>query len=81
MAERNWETRKVIYCDHVQCQVALEVEVVYPSEHMPEQLPRVLSRRCSRGVECNLIEKATCLWAGTNPHHDPFKVVGKSEKR
>lgn len=78
MAIRVWETRQTIYCDHAGCQVALEVEMVYPPEHLPEQLPRLLAHRCSRGIECNLIEKATCLWAGTNPNHDPFKKGGRS---
>lgn len=73
MAEKAWETVKTIHCDHVECDVALEVEVVYPSEHLPEQLPRLLARRCSRGVECSLMEKAACIWAGTNPNYDPFE--------
>lgn len=73
MSKRVWETTKTFYCDHIGCQVALEVEVAYPSEHLPEQLPRILARRCSRGVECNLIEKVSCIWSGTNPNYDPLK--------
>lgn len=72
MAETAWEKSKTIYCDHVDCQVALEVEVAYPSEHLPDQLPRILARRCSHGKECSLLEKAACVWAGTNPNYDPF---------
>mgnify|MGYP005871497745 CR=1 FL=1 len=72
MAEKEWKDIKIIYCDHVDCQVALQGQVVYPAEWMPDQPPRILAQRCSRGMECNLYQKAVCYWAGTNPDVDPF---------
>ena len=72
MAERLWEIVKTMYCDHVGCQVALESEVVYPAEWLPDQAPRILAHRCSHGIHCSLYDKPTCVWAGTNPGYDPF---------
>jgi hypothetical protein len=72
MARRNWQVTKIRYCEQVGHEIALETEVVYPAEHLPDQPPRVLARRCSNAVECNLMEKATCKWCGTNPVHEPM---------
>lgn len=72
MAEKKWETLKVQYCDRVGCEVSLDAEVVYPAEFMPDQAPRLVSKRCSRGLECNQMDNLTCVWAGTNPLYDPF---------
>lgn len=73
MIKKEWVDRKTVYCDRAGCQVALQVELAVPPEHLPEQLPRILARRCSHGLECNLIEKASCIWSGTNPDYDLFK--------
>jgi len=72
MAHRTWQTIKVRYCHHVNEDVALEADVVYPAEWLPESAPRVFAHRCSRALACNLEEKASCVWAGTNPAFDPF---------
>jgi hypothetical protein len=72
MAEKQWKIIKVRFCDHVDCEVDLEVEEVYPSEMMPDQPPRIRAHRCSRGVECSLFDKVACQWAGSNPVYDPF---------
>jgi len=67
MAEKHWETIKVQYCEHVDCDVSLDGEFVYPAEFMPDQPARLVAKRCSRGVECNQWNNMTCVWAGTNP--------------
>jgi len=72
MANRSWQTIKVCYCQHVQAEVGLEAELVYPAEWLPDQPPRVLARRCSQGITCNLDGRPSCIWAGTNPTFDPF---------
>jgi len=72
MVERNWEISKVCYCDHVKTEVALEAEVLYPIDILPDS-PRVLAHRCSHGVQCNRYATAACIWAATNPDHDPFR--------
>lgn len=72
MAEKTWEVSKVCFCQHVNQNVALEAEVIYPIDFLPDQ-PRLLGHRCSLGLQCNRFEKATCVWAGTNPDHDPFQ--------
>lgn len=72
MAYRTWQTIKVCYCPHVKAEVGLEAELVYPAEWLPDQAPRVLARRCSCGMNCNLVDHPSCVWAGTNPNFDPF---------
>ncbi len=72
MAERIWEVSKVRYCDHVKREVSLEAEVLYPADFLPDP-PRVLAHRCTLGQQCNLFAKPACIWAGTNPDHDPYR--------
>lgn len=67
-----WKSIKVQHCERVDEEVALEARVVYPASFLPEQPPRILAHRCSKSLECNQIDKPTCLWAGTLPGHDPF---------
>ena len=73
MAYRNWEVIKVSYCDHAGEEVSLEAEIVYPPIHLPDQAPRIVAHRCSRGLACNSFNQPSCCWAGTNPGYDPFK--------
>jgi len=72
MAEKKWEAIKICYCEHVRQQVFLEAEVMYPNDFLPDP-PRLLSHRCSKGMECNQYNQAVCVWAGTNPDVDPFR--------
>ncbi|MFH1906775.1 MAG: hypothetical protein ABIL11_05255 [Chloroflexota bacterium] len=78
MAERVWEVSKVCYCEHANREVALETQVVYPIDFLPDQPPRVTARRCSHGMICqqafgNQFAQPACIWAGTNPDYDPFR--------
>lgn len=72
MAVRTWETLKVRYCDHAGTKVCLEADVVYPSEWLPDQAPRIMAHRCSNAINCNLDQQPSCVWAGTNPTFDPY---------
>jgi hypothetical protein len=72
MSYLTWKSIKECECERIGEEVALEVQLVYPSEFLPDQPPRVLAHRCSKGLECNLIEKPACVWAGTSPGYDPF---------
>lgn len=74
MAEKIWRGIKTIKCTHIGCDVELEVQEVYPADFMPDQMVRVTGHRCSHGVSCSLDDAHTCVWAGTNPGYDPFKV-------
>ncbi|MCL4269320.1 MAG: hypothetical protein KJZ72_07235 [Anaerolineales bacterium] len=67
MAEKVWQIEKVKYCEHVEQEVAIENEVVYPADQLPDQPPRVIAHRCSHALECNMIEKPACSLCGTNP--------------
>lgn len=72
MAVKQWEVLQTSFCERANLDVALEVEVVYPAEFLPEQAPRVQAHRCSNGMECGLFSRPTCTWAGTLPSYDPF---------
>ena len=72
MAVKVWQPIKIAYCQHVGAEVALEAELIYPAEWLPEQQPRVHAHRCSCGIDCNLDGRPSCVWAGTNPLIDPF---------
>jgi hypothetical protein len=77
MAEKKWQIIMVRYCEHAAQEVEFEVELVLPAENLPEQPPRVLAHRCSRGLACNIFDEPSCIWAGTNPDFDPFQELGK----
>jgi hypothetical protein len=72
MARKEWEPIKISFCHHKGQEVTLEAEVIYPSDIMPFQQPRIVAHRCSKALECNLEGKGSCIWAGTNPMIDPF---------
>lgn len=72
MAFRTWEVSKISFCEHVGHEIALESEVVYPAEHLPDQPPRLVSRRCSNALACNGMEKPGCEWCGLRPDHQPI---------
>lgn len=72
MTVRTWEVSKIKYCEYVGHEIALEAEVVYPAEHLPEQSPRVIAHRCSNAIICNQLDKPVCVWCGTNPNHQPL---------
>ncbi|MCI0521176.1 MAG: hypothetical protein L0Z70_13095 [Chloroflexi bacterium] len=72
MTVKLWETIKTHYCHHVQAEVGFQADLVYPPEWLPDQPPRILARRCTQGLGCNLDERASCTWAGSNPGIDPF---------
>ncbi len=72
MSIKSWEVIHTRYCHHTGQVVALEAELVYPSEWLPDQSPRLLAHRCSQALGCNLDGRPSCIWAGTNPAIDPF---------
>ncbi len=72
MVHRTWQTIKVRYCEHAGSEVEMEAELLFPADHLPDQGPRVIAHRCSRAIACNLDNRASCVWAGTNPAFDPF---------
>jgi hypothetical protein len=74
MTSEAWQPIRICYCHHVGQDVALEAEIVYPADMLPDE-PRVLAHRCSHGLDCNLDGRSSCLWAGTNPAIDPFVVL------
>lgn len=70
-------TRRTVLIDTGGCEyrpgrAELIEERVYPADPIPDLAGyRVVSRRCSRAVECNLAG-VPCKWAFLNPFNDPF---------
>jgi len=79
VATRTWQTVQRRYCDHVNCEVYLDAEIVLPAEHLPEQAARIIGHRCSHAAGCNLDDRPSCIWAGTNPNYDPFLEEAEEE--
>jgi hypothetical protein len=75
MVDKKWEVIKVCYCQRVDQEVALEAEMIYAAEFLPDQPARILAHRCSEGMHCNQDDRSACMWAGTNPVFDPFLDV------
>lgn len=75
MAVKRWEQIKTIYCERAQQTAALEVEVIYPADTLPEWSQRVVSHRCSLAVNCEVRGVGNCYWTGENPLNDPFGVI------
>jgi len=73
MPEITWETLKKCYCEQANADVALEAQIVYPAEYLPDQGPRVLAHRCSKGLDCAINNLGSCVWSGSNPNFDPFE--------
>jgi hypothetical protein len=71
MAQKEWQVEKVHYCEHVGQAIALEVELVYPADHLPDQPPHVVAHRCSKALECNQQDKMVCSYSFTNPDLKP----------
>ncbi len=72
MAFRTWQVDKIKYCEIAGCEVALEDDVVYPAEQLPDQPPRVLAHRCSNAMICGQMDSPVCIWCGTNPDRQPL---------
>ena len=71
MAQKKWQIEKVHYCEHVGQEVDLEVQVVYPADHLPDQPSHVMAHRCSKALECNQVDNTVCSYCFTNPDLKP----------
>jgi hypothetical protein len=75
MSVKTWQPIRIYFCSHAGAEVALEAELVYPPEWLPDQSPRVNAHRCSHALACNLDGRPSCVWSGTNPMVDPFSAA------
>ena len=50
-------------CVHAGADVEVTTVVVYPSDVLPDQPPRIVNRDCSHLTECNLQDKCACPFA------------------
>ena len=73
MAHQIWKKMKRSFCERVGCEVDFEAELAVPTDILPDQSARIIAHRCSDADRCNAEDKASCIWAGTNPLYDPFQ--------
>ena len=74
MATEKWVVVKTQWCDVLGREATLQERRAYPDAIMPDTVPyRVLGRRCSDGLECNLLG-CRCRWAYTEPALDRFTL-------
>jgi len=72
MAEVCWQRVKTMVCEKIGEEVHLDALLVYPIDLLPDQAARVIRRRCSAALTCNLRDQPTCSWSGTLPGYDPL---------
>jgi hypothetical protein len=73
MAVCTWEMSETRFCDHIHQDVALETQLVFPADFLPDQNPRILSHRCSQGGHCTLFSQPTCVWVDILPALKPIQ--------
>lgn len=76
MSYERWVEVKRQWCDIAQAEAIMLERRVYASEVLPDTEPyRILGRKCSHAVSCNLIG-CSCRWAYTEPAVDRFTIQG-----
>ncbi len=75
MAATEWVIVDKKWCKRAGTEAVLMEQRVYPSEIIPDMSRhRVLARKCSCDVECNLAE-IPCKWSFTRPEYDPLNLA------
>lgn len=75
MAATEWVIVNRKWCERAGADVVLMEQRVYPSEIIPNiSGHRVMARKCSCAMECNLAE-IPCKWSFTRPVYDPFNIA------
>jgi hypothetical protein len=57
------------FCSHANCKVELKTTFVYPSDIMPDTMPRIQHRGCSHYFMCTLHDKSACTFALDKINH------------
>ncbi len=74
MATEAWITVEEKWCNLIELDVALVERRVFPDDRIPDMESfRVLGRRCTADIACNLAG-VQCGWAYTNPDLDLFHL-------
>jgi hypothetical protein len=74
MATEKWIVVREQWCDVLQGDAQLLERRVYPDSMLPDmEAYRVLARKCSADIECNLMG-CRCKWAYTDPEFDRFNL-------
>lgn len=60
MAWETWQTVKRARCEFVKGEVALQSKLIYATDLLPDQPPRVVDYRCSSGENCNRFDHSDC---------------------
>ncbi len=74
MAGERWVEVARQWCEIAQHEAVIMERRVFPAEMMPDTEPfRVLGRRCTADIYCNL-SGCACRWAYTEPVVDRFAL-------
>jgi hypothetical protein len=74
MAATKWVVANRTWCERAGAEAILMEQRVYSAEILPDAMShRVIARRCSIAMECNLVE-IPCRWSFTRPAFDPFEL-------
>lgn len=74
MALEHWVETEKRWCEVAQGEVSMMERRVYAAATLPDMEPyRVLGRKCSADVLCNLLG-CHCRWAYTDPSLDRFSM-------
>lgn len=74
MATEKWVPVKSQWCDVLGREAQLLELRVYPANVLPDtEQFRVIARKCTADIECNLIG-CRCKWAYTDPAADRFAL-------
>jgi hypothetical protein len=65
------------FCSHANCKVELKTTYVYPSDIMPDMMPRIQHRGCSHYFMCALHDKTACTFSldQINKHSQRVEVT------
>lgn len=74
MAMQKWVATGTKYCELIQLEIEMQERRVYPPARLPNtERFRILNRRCSAEVACNMAN-VPCKWAFTNPTTDQYEL-------
>lgn len=74
MTTTKWVVVESRWCDLIQQEASIMEQRIYPADMLPDtETYRVIARKCSANVACNLAE-VPCDWAFTRPESDRFAL-------
>jgi hypothetical protein len=74
MTTTKWVVVDKKWCEYIKMEATIMEQRIYPADLMPDTSSyKVISRKCSANVACNLAE-VPCSYAFTNPITDRYEL-------